>query len=142
MPAPEERILVVLQEWVKKAENDLIAAGQILKLGKAAPMETICFHAQQCVEKYLKAVLVHKRIPVPKTHNVQTLMRMLPPSSRPDITRDEQNQLTNYAAVTRHPEAGLDISLAEARKAAAIARRVRRQIRRLLPRAAVRRKRK
>jgi len=44
--------------------------------------------------------------------------------------------------VTRYPEAGLDISLAEARKAVAVARRVRRQVRRLLPKAAVRRRKK
>ena len=48
MPAPQEAVLIVLREWLVKAENDLTAASQIMKLGKAAPMDTICFHAQQC----------------------------------------------------------------------------------------------
>jgi HEPN domain-containing protein len=142
MPAPEEALVTVLREWVQKAENDLKAAVQILKLGKAAPMDTICFHAQQCVEKYLKAVLVQHRTPVPKTHNIQVIMKLVPPRRRLEILGDEQKQLTAYAAMTRYPEAGLDISFAEARKAAGIARRVRRQIRPFLPKAALRRKKK
>ena len=132
MPAPEEAVLIVLREWLVKAENDLTAATQIIKMGKAAPMDTICFHAQQCLEKYLKAILVHRAIPVPRTRNIQALMKLVPPVARPGLTDDEERQLTNYAAVTRYPDAGLEISLAEARKALAIARRVRREVRRLL----------
>jgi hypothetical protein len=41
MPAPEEAVLIILREWLVKADNDLTAAGQILKLGKAAPMEPL-----------------------------------------------------------------------------------------------------
>src|SRR5438128_1067940 len=100
MPAPKDPTLQLLREWIDKAENDLTAAGQILKLAQASPTATICFHAQQCVEKYLKAVLVHRGIPVPKTHNIQILMKLLPRGRRPGVTADEQKHLTNYAAVT------------------------------------------
>lgn len=48
-----ERALAVVQEWVAKAENDLLAATLLLKLGRQAPADAICFHAQQCAEKYL-----------------------------------------------------------------------------------------
>ena len=129
-----------MREWLDKAENDLTAAGQILKLGKGAPTDTICFHAQQCVEKYLKAILVLEGKPVPKTHNIQALMKLVPRGRRAGLTVEEQKQFTNYAAVIRYPEAGLEISLAEARKAVAVARRVRRQIRRFLPKAVLRRR--
>lgn len=140
MPATEDVTVTVVREWVQKAENDLAAAVQILKLAKAAPMDTISFHAQQCVEKYLKAVLVDRGIPVPKTHNIQALMKLVPPDSRPALTGEEQKRLTTYAAVTRYPEAGLEIPLAEARKAVAVARGVRKEVRRYLPKAALRRK--
>lgn len=50
--------------------------------------------------------------------------------------------MTEYATVIRYPDAGLDIPLAEARKAVAIARRIRKEVRRLLPPAALRHKRK
>jgi HEPN domain-containing protein len=142
MPAPEEAVVIVLREWLVKAENDLTAAGQIMKMGKAAPMDTICFHAQQCIEKYIKSILVHRAIPVPKTYNIQALMKLVPPPARPGLTEDEERQFTNYAAVTRYPDAGVEICLAEARKALCTARRVRREVRRLLPTAALRRRRK
>lgn len=57
-----ERVIAVVREWVMKAENDLKNAGHTLKMGEECPTDTICFHAQQCVEKYLKAFLVGKDI--------------------------------------------------------------------------------
>lgn len=41
-----------------QAKNDLTNAAHVLKLAAACPTDTVCFHAQQCVEKYLKALLV------------------------------------------------------------------------------------
>ncbi|MBW8876798.1 MAG: HEPN domain-containing protein [Acidobacteria bacterium] len=57
MPDREE-LFVVCKEWLFKADNDLANAAHTLKLGASCPTDTVCFHAQQCVEKYLKAVLV------------------------------------------------------------------------------------
>lgn len=34
----------------------------------------ICFHAQQCAEKYLKAVLAEAGLPVVKTHDLTALL--------------------------------------------------------------------
>jgi hypothetical protein len=55
MPDPE-KVATVVSEWVAKAENDLKTA-YILRLAKGGPTDTVCFHAQQVVEKYLKALL-------------------------------------------------------------------------------------
>jgi HEPN domain-containing protein len=55
-------VLHVVQQWVQKAENDLTNAAHTLTLGKRAPTDTVCFHAQLCVEKYLKALLVAQEI--------------------------------------------------------------------------------
>lgn len=52
-----ERVIEVAREWVGKAENDLIAAAYTLRIGAGFPTDTVCFHAQQCVEKYLKAFI-------------------------------------------------------------------------------------
>jgi HEPN domain-containing protein len=43
-------------ERIGKAENDLKTAAQTLKLGTDCPTDTVCFHAQQCVEKCLKKI--------------------------------------------------------------------------------------
>ena len=141
MPA-SKAVLTVVREWLVKADNDLTAAAQILKLGKAAPVETVCFHAQQCIEKYLKAMLVYRSIPFPKSHNIHVLLELVPRRSRPAMEEHIQDRLTDYATVARYPESGLEISLTAARKAVTLARRVRREIRGKLPKAALPKKKK
>jgi HEPN domain-containing protein len=106
------------------------------------PTDTVCFHAQQCVEKYLKALLVFRGTAFPKTHEIPVLHALLPPKLRPKLTATLQNRLTAYAAALRYPGTGPDIAMAEARKAAAVARRVRKEVRRHLPPAALRREKK
>jgi HEPN domain-containing protein len=123
-----------------KAENDLKTAVHTLTLKEEAPTDTVCFHAQQCIEKYLKAPLIFRARPFPKTHDLRVLMRLIPATLCPRLDRGDRARLTKYAAVTRYPGAGQDISLSQARKEVAIARRVRREVRRLLPRPALRRR--
>ena len=131
---------MVIREWLTKAENDLLTAAHILALGDGCPAEIVCFHAQQCVEKYLKALLVSQGIPFPKTHDINKVWSLLPPRMRPKLgSKAQKDDLTEYATVTRYPNSGPDIPLAEARKAVAIARRVRKEARRQLPAAALRR---
>ena len=50
--APER--LRNVRQWVAKAENDLRNAEHTLTLQEECPFDTVCFHAQQCAEKYLK----------------------------------------------------------------------------------------
>ena len=140
MPVPNN-VIIVIREWRIKAENDLTNAAHTLTLGKDCPTDTVCFHAQQCVEKYIKALLVFRAIVFPKTHNIHVLRALLPPKIRPKLDRQVQDRLTRYATVLRYPGAGPDVPLAEARQAVAIARRVRKEVRKHLPRAALRRER-
>ena len=64
--------------WIKKAESDLKTAEHILTLEEDCPFDTVCFHAQQCAEKYLKALLVYRSIDFPKTHDIRLLMQRVP----------------------------------------------------------------
>lgn len=132
-----ENVLAVVREWAVKAEHDLTNAIHTLKLGDACPTDTVCFHAQQCVEKYLKALLVQEGIEFPKTHDLESLIALLPRHARPVLTPEEQGKLTEYATGARYPGWG-EIPLGETRRAVATARRVRREIRRRLPRQALR----
>lgn len=133
MFAVDPETVHVIRQWAQKAENDLKTAAHTLRLGKACPTDTVCFHAQQCAEKYLKALLVYHKLDFPKTHELGALLTLLPVRARPDLTPYEQEQLTRYATVTRYPGDYEAIPLAEARSAVKIARRVRVQIRRRLP---------
>jgi HEPN domain-containing protein len=125
--------LRVAGEWVAKAENDLRNAAHTLRMPRNCPTETVCFHAQQCVEKYLKGLLTLHGRDYPRTHRIDELLSLLPAGSGPEITEDEQDLLTEYATVTRYPGDYDPIPLAEARAAVRLARRVRRSVRAQLP---------
>lgn len=136
-----DKILAVVAEWVQKAENDLTAGACILDLADECPTDTVCFHAQQCAEKYLKAILVLHQIPFPKTHDIKEIALLLPSGVNVSLSGEEMDILTDYAAPARYP-GWREISMAEARRAIALARRVRREVRKLLPKAALNVKRK
>jgi HEPN domain-containing protein len=61
-----------VKAWFQKGENDLIAARMIIQ-NPDPPTDTICFHAQQCAEKYLKGYLTLHNIEVEKTHDLVSL---------------------------------------------------------------------
>jgi HEPN domain-containing protein len=44
-------------EWVEKAEGDFATAKREIRVRKTPNFDAVCFHAQQCAEKYLKALL-------------------------------------------------------------------------------------
>lgn len=60
--------------WIKKAENDLITAQNSINIAPEPPLDTVCFHAQQCAEKYLKAYLVYHKVEFEKTHDLRELI--------------------------------------------------------------------
>jgi HEPN domain-containing protein len=130
-----ERVLHLVRQWVVKAENDLLNASHTLKLGDTGPLDTVCFHAQQCVEKYLKALLSFYEIDFYRTHDLSALLALLPAHLRPEMSAEEQARLGDYATAMRYPGDYEPVSLAEAERAVQVARRVRTQVRRRLPRA-------
>lgn len=129
--------LAVVREWIEKAEDDLKAAQLILKAGEGLT-GTTAFHAQQCVEKYLKAYLTLRNLAFPKTHDLEKLISLLPAHARPIVSVAEQARLTEYAVAPRYP-GWAEVSQVEARRAVALARRVRKHVRSLLPKDALQR---
>jgi HEPN domain-containing protein len=65
------------ESLMHKASHDLIAARAILAAGDA--FDTACFHAQQAVEKSLKAVLALHEIEYPRRHDVGELLELVKP---------------------------------------------------------------
>ena len=66
-------------EWVTKAEEDWNAARSLNRVRKHPVHNAICFHAQQCAEKYLKARLQEAKVPFSKTHNLVFLHGLVLP---------------------------------------------------------------
>lgn len=61
--------------WIEKANNDLKNADLVLAASDdAIPYDTVCFHCQQSVEKYLKAFLVYCDVAYPQSHNLSDLV--------------------------------------------------------------------
>ena len=125
----------VVGQWVRKAENDLKNAEHTLLMGDDCPYDTVCFHAQQCIEKYLKALLTFLAIDFPKIHDIGELIALLPPHLRPPLSVAEQEMVTDYAVEVRYPGDWEPITRADAEDMVAIARRVRQAIRPHLPNA-------
>lgn len=92
------------QEWIKKAEGDFIAATELINLNVGATADAICFHCQQCAEKYAKAYLHHQSIEFPHTHNLAQLLSLCEEQDQSFSTiLVEMLMLTNYSVETRYP---------------------------------------
>jgi len=111
-------------EWVAKAEGDLASALRDWRARKAPNYDAACFHAQQCAEKYLKALLQENGIAFGKTHDLVALYRLLLPADPSWATmHDDLDKLTAYAVDFRYP--GAYATKENARDAVAICRAVR-----------------
>src|SRR5687767_8518045 len=65
-----------VRAWIKKAEGDWRMA-RTLSRARDKPYDGVCFHCQQCAEKYLKSLLEHCGLPVPRTHHLVDLQQAL-----------------------------------------------------------------
>lgn len=85
-------------------------------------LEDVCFHAQQCAEKALKAVLLQRGIGFPRTHAVEVLLDLLIAAEiqvPEDV--DEAVVLSQYAVQTRYPGDWEPVTWDEAQAAVALA---------------------
>ena len=115
MPDPSEA-------WVEKAESDVRTALRELATREGPNWDAVCFHAQQAVEKYLKAFLVKKGEAFPKTHDLRYLLDLAArhvPGWQEE--REELSWLSFSAVEARYP--GEATTKEEAERAAEIMRR-------------------
>jgi HEPN domain-containing protein len=114
-----------IKKWILKAENDLkIAKDEMLTENPAT--DAICFHAQQCVEKYLKAYLISKDNEISKTHDILFLIKqcLLIDNEFNYLLELNADSLTSYAVEIRYPEEFYFPSLEEAKEAIEICEKV------------------
>jgi HEPN domain-containing protein len=66
--------------------------------------DAVCFHCQQCAEKYLKALLEELGLAVPKTHDLMRVLAVLLPH-HPSLgsLRRGLRFLTDFAVDPRYP---------------------------------------
>ena len=94
----------IVGEWVEKAEGDFQTAEREMRARKAPNYDAVCFHAQQCAEKYLKAFLIHRQIPFRPIHDLEVLLGLITPISADfEFIRDLLLLLNDYAVDIRYP---------------------------------------
>lgn len=114
---------IVLQ-WITLAKADLENAENTFRMEMDSTFTTICFHAQQCVEKLAKALLIFHKVDFPKSHDLTELFALIKPHL--DLSAELPNPavLTQYAVTTRYPGTWDSISSEEAEEAVQIAIRM------------------
>lgn len=113
----------VTEEWITKAEQDYLVAIRELK-AKPPATDAICFHSQQCIEKYMKAILQENEVEFEKIHDLDILLGQCK-DFIPELEshRDELIKLSTYAVDVRYP--GFDVSKEEAAECVKIMKKVR-----------------
>jgi len=116
--------------WVALAEEDYALARSALR--RRTPLiYGATFHAQQCAEKYLKAILVQWGQAFPRTHDLIALCDLCAHQGIAiPVEQDAIQRLVAYAVQVRYP--GEAPILEEARSALETARAIRYFARKLL----------
>jgi HEPN domain-containing protein len=113
-----------VREWLKKARRDFVTMNREFRVEEEPNYEAVCFHAQQCIEKSLKAYLIDHEIRFGKTHDLRELLNLardIQPGWK--IFEKEAARLTGYAVDTRYP--GEDVFKEDAEEAVSISNRMR-----------------
>ena len=118
-------------EWVAKAEMDYEGAVSLNRKRKHPLPDLVCFHCQQCLEKYLKGFLHESKISFPKTHSLIDLLN-LAVAKVPSLNSLQPDLLfvDNFAVKFRYP--GMEATAKQAAEALVRMRKVRLQLRQLL----------
>ncbi len=89
------------QNWLKRAKSNF----KIAKTPKDEDIcyEDLCYEAQQCSEKALKALLIYLKQEIPKVHSFHILLERVECHIEiPEEIKDVL-ELNNYAVQTRYP---------------------------------------
>jgi len=91
---------------VSKAEGDYDNVLLLRRSRKRSRYDNICYHCQQCAEKYMKARLNEARIQFRKTHDLEALLDLVK-AIEPHWTihKPRLKRLTEFAFTVRYPGA-------------------------------------
>lgn len=99
-------------EWIDKAEKDFATASREIRARKMPNYDAVCFHAQQYVEKYLKAILQKRDLPFGETHNLTALLDfLLPYEPSWELMYASLQRLSVFAVQVRYPGESADKSI-------------------------------
>ena len=109
--------------WLRFAHVDLQFAEEAAASGEFAP-RLGCFHAQQCVEKALKSILVYLRLSCPSGEDLDEIRDLIPPGWFVSIAFPDLSALTRWGTVAQYPGDRPDATDQDARDASQQAREI------------------
>ena len=92
-----------LATWLFRANEDIAVIENLYNSDPETFASTICFHAQQAVEKFLKAFLVYHNIDFPKTHDLEFLLSECQKIDQQAFCLDF-GSLTDFGVTIRYPD--------------------------------------
>ncbi len=110
-----------IKEWINKADHDLGSA-KLIFLHIPDYFDTIAFHCQQAVEKYIKAILVYYEIDFQRSHNLIYLLDLL--TKKLEISEERYDKailLNGFSVQIRYPDRTIYLSNEELATAIEIA---------------------
>ena len=114
------------KEWIDKGEDDFIVVNRQSK-AKIPVYDAICFHTQQCIEKYMKALLQENNIEFEKVHDLGILLEKSK-GFIPSLEKHKEKliELSSFAVEIRYP--GIRATKEEAENSISIMRKIRKII--------------
>jgi len=118
----------LVAEWMQKAEGDFQTATRMMRWRKKPQLDSVCYHCQQCAEKYVKAFLLQHDVAFPWIHNLPKLNELcMKVDGSFGLISDLLETLNPFEAETRYP--GYFADKDDARLAIAAMKEVRKFVR-------------
>lgn len=117
--------LEIIKSWIEKGDHDLGTA-RLTHLHIPKYSDTIAFHCQQAVEKYLKSYLIFLDIPVKRTHDLTFILGLI--SQKDEVSQeiyDKAAELKNFSIEIRYPEIIINLTDEDIQKALLLAQEFR-----------------
>jgi HEPN domain-containing protein len=92
-----------LKTWLFRENEDIAVIEKLFESEPELYASTICFHAQQAIEKFLKAFLVFYNIDFPKTHDLDYLLLECKKIDVKNFDID-LGSLTDFGVSIRYPD--------------------------------------
>ena len=115
----------LIKQWIIKGDHDLGTA-KVTYLHIPEYLDTVTFHCQQAVEKYLKAYLIFQSTTFRLSHDLVYLLDLIVPSDASfEDYYDTVSELQGYAVEIRYPNETIFLSSEKVENAIEIAKTIR-----------------
>ncbi|MDX9925540.1 MAG: HEPN domain-containing protein [Ignavibacteriaceae bacterium] len=92
-----------IENWLFRANEDIAVIASLVNSGAEYYTSSICFHAQQASEKFLKAYLAYHDVDFPRTHDLDYLLLECQKIDKNAFQLDFKS-LTDFGVSVRYPD--------------------------------------